>query len=42
MGYQINSTWTKFRRKDIEKLNEIIDDEYLYLGQRLKNEFLYP
>lgn len=42
MGYQINSTWTKLRRKDIEKLNAIIDDEYLYLGQRLKSEFLYP
>jgi len=38
MGYQINSTWTEFRRKDIEKLNKIIDDEYcneLEIGRKL-------
>ena len=28
MGYQINSTWTRLREKDINRLNEIIDDEY--------------
>lgn len=28
MGYAINTTWTQLRRNDIEKLNEIIDDEY--------------
>lgn len=28
MGYQINSTWTKIRQKDIKELNKIIDDEY--------------
>ena len=28
MGYAINTTWTQLRRKDIERLNEIIDDEY--------------
>ena len=28
MGYQINSTWTRLRKDDIERLNEIIDDEY--------------
>lgn len=38
MGYEINSTWTKLRRKDIQKLNEIIDDEYckeLEIGRKL-------
>jgi hypothetical protein len=38
MGYQINSTWTKLREKDIKKLNEIIDDEYcreLEIGRKL-------
>ena len=28
MGYQINSTWTQLREKDINRLNEIIDNEY--------------
>jgi hypothetical protein len=28
MKYEINSTWTNLRRKDIEHLNNIIDDEY--------------
>ena len=28
MGYPINSTWTRLREKDINRLNEIIDDEY--------------
>lgn len=28
MGYQINSTWTRFREKDINRLNDIIDNEY--------------
>lgn len=28
MGYSINSTWTRLREKDINHLNEIIDDEY--------------
>ena len=28
MGYQINSVWTRLRKDDIERLNEIIDDEY--------------
>ena len=28
MGYQINSTWTRLREKDINRLNKIIDDEY--------------
>ena len=38
MGYEINSTWTRLREKDIEKLNEIIDDEYcreLEIGRKL-------
>ena len=38
MGYEINSTWTKLREKDIQKLNEIIDDEYcneLEIGRKL-------
>lgn len=38
MGYQINSTWTKLREKDINKLNKIIDDEYcieLEIGRKL-------
>lgn len=28
MGYQINSTWTKMKKNDIMKLNEIIDNNY--------------
>lgn len=28
MGYQINTTWTELRRAEIERLNEIIDNEY--------------
>ena len=28
MGYQINTSWTKLRKDDIERLNKIIDDEY--------------
>jgi len=28
MGYPINSAWTRLREKDINHLNEIIDDEY--------------
>ena len=28
MGYKINSPWTELRKKDIERLNEIIDDRY--------------
>ena len=28
MGYQINSSYTKLRKDDIERLNKIIDDEY--------------
>lgn len=28
MGYQINSTWARFHEKDINRLNEIIDNEY--------------
>lgn len=28
MGYSINSTWTRLREKDINRLNEIIDDKY--------------
>ena len=28
MGYKINSPWTELRKNDIEKLNEIIDNEY--------------
>lgn len=28
MGYQINSAWTRLREKDINRLNEIIDDKY--------------
>lgn len=38
MGYQINSTWTELRRKDIEALNKIIDDQYcneLEIGRKL-------
>ena len=38
MGYEINSTWTRLREKDINKLNEIIDDEYcreLEIGRKL-------
>ena len=38
MGYEINSTWTRLREKDIQKLNEIIDDEYcneLEIGRKL-------
>ena len=38
MGYEINSTWTRLRKDDIEKLNEILDDEYcreLEIGRRL-------
>lgn len=38
MGYEINSTWTRLREKDIKKLNEIIDDEYcreLEIGNKL-------
>jgi hypothetical protein len=38
MGYEINSTWTRLRRNDIEKLNEILDDEYcreLEIGRKL-------
>ena len=38
MGYEINSTWTRLRGKDIQKLNEIIDDEYckeLEIGRKL-------
>lgn len=38
MGYEINSTWTELRAKDIKKLNEIIDDEYcreLEIGRKL-------
>lgn len=38
MGYAINTTWTQLRRKDIEELNEIIDDEYcreLEIGRKL-------
>ena len=38
MGYAINTTWTRLRRNDIEKLNEIIDDEYcreLEIGRKL-------
>lgn len=38
MGYEINSTWTKLREKDIKKLNEIINDEYcieLEIGRKL-------
>ena len=38
MGYEINSTWTRLRQKDIEKLNKIIDDEYcreLEIGRKL-------
>jgi len=38
MGYEINSTWTSLHRKDVEKLNEIIDDEYcreLEIGRKL-------
>ena len=38
MGYTINSTWTRLRQKDIEKLNKIIDDEYcieLEIGRKL-------
>ena len=38
MGYEINSTWTQLRRKDIEELNKIIDDKYcreLEIGRKL-------
>ena len=38
MGYEINSTWTRLREKDIKKLNAIIDDEYcneLEIGRKL-------
>lgn len=38
MGYAINTTWTKLRRKEIEELNEVIDDEYcreLEIGRKL-------
>ena len=38
MGYAINTTWTQLRRKDIEELNKIIDDEYcreLEIGRKL-------
>ncbi len=28
MGYEINSVWTEYRKKEIEELNEIIDNEY--------------
>ena len=28
MGYQINSAWTRLRKKDINRLNEIIDNKY--------------
>lgn len=48
MGYQINSTWTKLREKDILELNKIIDDEYcveqeigrkLNLMEKINNAF---
>ena len=38
MGYEINSTWTRLRQKSIERLNEIIDDEYcieMEIGRKL-------
>ena len=38
MKYEINSTWTRMRSKDIEKLNEILDDEYcveMEIGRKL-------
>jgi len=38
MGYKINSPWTKIREKDINRLNEIIDDEYcneMEIGRKL-------
>jgi len=38
MGYKINSTWTRLREKDINRLNEIIDDEYFnekLIGRKL-------
>jgi hypothetical protein len=38
MGYKINSTWTRLREKDINRLNEIIDDEYFnekIIGRKL-------
>ena len=28
MGYEINSTWTRMHKTDIEELNDIIDDKY--------------
>jgi hypothetical protein len=39
MGYKINTTWTQLHKNDIEKLNEIIDDEYcneLEIGRKLR------
>ena len=38
MGYEIKSIWTQLHSKDIEELNEIIDDEYcreLEIGKKL-------
>ena len=38
MGYKIDSTWKQLRKKDIEELNSIIDDEYcneLEIGRKL-------
>lgn len=38
MGYKINSAWTRFHEKDINRLNEIIDNEYcneLEIGRKL-------
>ena len=39
MGYKINTTWKQLHKNDIEKLNEIIDDEYcneLEIGRKLR------
>lgn len=38
MKYEINSIWTKMREKDIQELNNILDDEYcreLEIGRKL-------
>ena len=38
MGYEINTTWKRMRKDDIERLNQIIDDEYsieLEIGRKL-------
>jgi len=29
MGYEINTTWRKFRENDIMQLNQILDNEYM-------------